>query len=587
MPAFPSSRREGASVSDVSDCASLAASTRELTVAVETPVCAPLTTSTEATTEFFLEREHLDPLERIMCLPVRIHGENRFPPFPVAPALLCSTLARAICAAGISLVDVRLEGSTAAYCTTGSIDPLFPPVFRDFDFVFYLEGDDRADLSRMRSIVLSSLCTFLPESLRMVDEFSLCEAYVAKMFITPPASSPKDDAWSLITLRNEPDNPAIDLKFVQRISRPYQFSVDSLQIILTPSNLTAFSNLVFPAASVGPIDPPARTQVRTSCPGITVHNVLEHIAQKVIHVDHPRDMYTVFGGGLLKYCSLLTRGYKLDNPSMESELENAMAARFQINFPFTECSRHGMSTLIARVLSFIHTHIPSMHEIAAFLINLSGIFVGLERKEDRQISQALYQLAVSWPYLGPFVESQLSAPLYFHVPKRVLVNKTWGNINRQRRHSKHYPVMDSAMEALPAPGPSNNLVAAPVSSTRDDKQPAVPLLCLPTSSNDLTCPHKNLAACTSSPDSGDETASEGSESSSMSLSTASISSLPVDGQEKPRRPRQSNSNRLERRSSSPILPSRTLTQHQKTLKPDARPLARDLTNLDHALYQRT
>lgn len=52
--------------------------------------------------------------------------------------------------------------------------------------------------------------------------------------------------------------------------------------------------------------------------------------EKLIDTRRPEE---IRGGGLLKYCHLLTRGYKAARPNKCRQLERYMCSRFFIDFP--------------------------------------------------------------------------------------------------------------------------------------------------------------------------------------------------------------------------------------------------------------
>ena len=80
----------------------------------------------------------------------------------------------------------------------------------------------------MKQAVLDSLLDLLPEqtSKKRMSSCTLKEAYVSKMVKVNDS-----DRWSLIALGNNKTN-SVELKFVDRMKRKFEFSVDSFHIML-------------------------------------------------------------------------------------------------------------------------------------------------------------------------------------------------------------------------------------------------------------------------------------------------------------------------------------------------------------------
>jgi hypothetical protein len=78
-----------------------------------------------------------------------------------------------------------------------------------------------------------------------------------KMFISPASDS--NEKWALFAIGGAPAPGlacAIDIKFVQTLRRPYQFSVDSFQIILDMDQLAPALCPAAAATAACPMLPP-------------------------------------------------------------------------------------------------------------------------------------------------------------------------------------------------------------------------------------------------------------------------------------------------------------------------------------------
>lgn len=132
------------------------------------------------------------------------------------------------------------------------------------------------------------------------------------------------DRWSLISLGNSRPHRNVELKFVDTMRRQFEFSVDSFQIILD-------SLLLFYECG-GEL--PMSENFYPTVVGESVYGdfqeALYHLHKKLISTRQPEE---IRGGGLLKYCSLLARGYLPAEPRRIRQLERYMCSRFFIDFP--------------------------------------------------------------------------------------------------------------------------------------------------------------------------------------------------------------------------------------------------------------
>jgi hypothetical protein len=138
--------------------------------------------------------------------------------------------------------------------------------------------------------------------------------------------------------------------------RQFEFSVDSFQITLDPlldlENLNAKDDkLRIIAESMFGDFPQA----------------LRHLHKRLIDTRSPEE---IRGGGLLKYCHLMTRGYEATQNCRE--LERYMCSRFFIDFP-------DIATQEFKLRGFLDNHFGNEDEVSACFWglkfrNLCGLF---------------------------------------------------------------------------------------------------------------------------------------------------------------------------------------------------------------------
>eukprot|EP00047_Mylnosiga_fluctuans_P022520 m.121280 g.121280 ORF g.121280 m.121280 type:complete len:595 (+) comp9293_c0_seq2:2302-4086(+) len=242
---------------------------------------------------------------------------------------------------GVSVADVRLNGSAASFVVADS----GTEIYNDLDFLFLIDGHGVDNVHDMLEVIREAFFECLreqvPEESRLAlsGENFLLQGYVHKMFKMPSkfssSSSPTEDVWSLITLNcNERRN--LEYKFVVRLAREYEFSVDSLQISLQSDLL---HRCVHPPSPDVPEAPLLGNIVLMSVfGGGTVEDVLNHLRNRWICTVNPE---TIRGGGLLKYCLLVAQGYRpiYRDPAEVMRLERVMTTRFTIDYS-TESEMH-------------------------------------------------------------------------------------------------------------------------------------------------------------------------------------------------------------------------------------------------------
>ncbi len=143
------------------------------------------------------------------------------------------------------------------------------------------------------------------------------------------------DRWSLISLSNN-SGKNVELKFVDSLRRQFEFSVDSFQIRLD-------SLLLFYECSENPM-------AETFHPSIVGESVygdfnvaLDHLQRKLICTRNPEE---IRGGGLLKYCHLLVRGFCAASESEMKLFERYMCSRFFIDFSDVAEQRHKLESYL-------------------------------------------------------------------------------------------------------------------------------------------------------------------------------------------------------------------------------------------------
>ncbi|KAL3319577.1 Family with sequence similarity 46, member [Cichlidogyrus casuarinus] len=152
--------------------------------------------------------------------------------------------------------------------------------------------------------------------------FSFRESYVYKQF---RMYSHESDCWSLLALgKPTEESKVVELKFVDRMRRQYEFTIDSFQILLN----TLLSFYESKPAKMEINEHWYPTVVAESVAGSYVE-ALNHLNSRLIVTKNPE---TIRGGGLLKYCKLLANGFQIAPCINSFKMEKYMCSRFFIDF---------------------------------------------------------------------------------------------------------------------------------------------------------------------------------------------------------------------------------------------------------------
>ncbi|XP_063244061.1 terminal nucleotidyltransferase 5C isoform X2 [Bacillus rossius redtenbacheri] len=270
-----------------------------------------------------LSYEQARRLNDVMDEVVSIHGRGNFPTLEVRLRDLVTAVRAKLEAepasggAGMRVRDIRLNGGAASHVLATSETP---QTYNDLDLIFGVELSGARNFDRVKGAVLASLFDLLPEgvSRKRITSCSMKEAYVGKMVKV----NHDGDRWSLISLGNSRGHRNVELKFVDSMRRQFEFSVDSFQIVLD-------SLLLFYECSELPIGENFYPTVVGESVYGDFQEALYHLHKKLIATRHPEE---IRGGGLLKYCYLLVKGYRAAQPDRIKNLERYMCSRFFIDF---------------------------------------------------------------------------------------------------------------------------------------------------------------------------------------------------------------------------------------------------------------
>lgn len=277
----------------------------------------------------------LQKLQKVLCEPIEIRPSNNFPALNISPATLMKVVKKRLVEKSIKIRDIRMNGSAASHCLCNDQEGCSQIHFNDIDLIFGVSIERDSDFHVIKDEVLTSLLDFFPEGVtkKNISCLLLEETYVKKMVLV----SNGDNKWSLISLGDQnTNNTSIELKFVSKIKRAFEFTVDSFQIQLDSY-----------------LDEEEDRDI-SSCKSVQAFSVygnfeeaLHHLNNRLIHTEAPEE---IRGGGLLKYCTLLVNGFVPADGETMHRLEPYMCSRFFIDFPTNEAQYFKVHKYIMRFL---------------------------------------------------------------------------------------------------------------------------------------------------------------------------------------------------------------------------------------------
>uniref|UniRef100_M3ZRJ7 polynucleotide adenylyltransferase n=1 Tax=Xiphophorus maculatus TaxID=8083 RepID=M3ZRJ7_XIPMA len=281
-----------------------------------------------------LNSEQVEVLHQVLSEVVPIHGRGNFPTLELRPRDIIIAVRARLQKQGITVRDVRLNGSTASHVLVRDNGTSY----KDLDIIFGVELPSQEEFQVIKESVLGCLLDCLPVGVNRerISSATMKEAYVQKMVKV----FNEHDRWSLISLSNN-SGKNLELKFVSALRRQFEFSVDSFQIILDrllesymqqdQSDKTDLSEhfIVLAESMYGDFEA-----------------AMDHLRYRLIATRNPEE---IRGGGLLKYSNLLVRDYRPASETQIKTLERYMCSRFFIDFPDVQEQQR-------KILSYLKNH---------------------------------------------------------------------------------------------------------------------------------------------------------------------------------------------------------------------------------------
>ncbi|GLD61935.1 flocculation protein FLO11-like protein, partial [Lates japonicus] len=153
-----------------------------------------------------LNAEQVEVLHQVLSEVVPIHGRGNFPTLELRPRDIIIAVRARLQKQGITVRDVRLNGSTASHVLVRDNGTSY----KDLDIIFGVELPSQEEFQVIKESVLGCLLDCLPAGVNRerISSATMKEAYVQKMVKV----FNEHDRWSLISLSNN-SGKNLELKF--------------------------------------------------------------------------------------------------------------------------------------------------------------------------------------------------------------------------------------------------------------------------------------------------------------------------------------------------------------------------------------
>ncbi|CAI4230095.1 unnamed protein product [Auanema sp. JU1783] len=336
-----------------------------------------------------LTQNQIDRLRSVLSEKVEIHGRGNFPTISTPLISIVKHLKHRLCLAGVSPLHVKVNGGAASYVVSQH-----DFTFSDLDLIFDMKSSTQGSFDQVRSAVFATIADLMPGTANKakIDVDILKDVYMRKMVKV----CNDDDRWSLFSLNND-FGRCIELKFVERMKRQFEFSVDSFQITLD-TLIDHFDDL-------------KAVPVNVESKYGDIRQALTHLHERLIDTRRPEE---IRGGGLLKYCHLLLRGYRAAHPNKCCQLEKYMCSRFFIDFPDVSAQEQKLRNYLD---NHFGSHDPNKYDFLMLLHRIiqesTVCLMVLDRRMTLgMIDQLAFQVSLN-ALGGPAMEG--------HTPKSTLV----------------------------------------------------------------------------------------------------------------------------------------------------------------------
>ncbi|ESN95882.1 hypothetical protein HELRODRAFT_185949 [Helobdella robusta] len=310
-----------------------------------------------------LNYDQINRLDQIIGSTFDVHGHSGlgYPNLSIKAKELIVAVRDKLVESGFHLKDIRVNGSVALTVVGGDRCQ----IYNDLDVLFNLSPthepgenprNDRVRFENIRRCALETLFRFLPEDLIQANPSlnteNLSDGYVQKWV---KIQNGNVDSWALFGLRNE-NGRNIELKFVDKMRRKFEFSIDSFQLVIDDylkcKDLFSDSTMM-------------RPKIFPTVPIESVYGDYEaakkHLEMKLIVTRNPEE---IRGGGLLKYCLLQSCGYQDEDLEQMRAVKKYMCSRFFIDFPEVEKQK-------TQLESYLQNHFNTReHMKSPFLLNV-------------------------------------------------------------------------------------------------------------------------------------------------------------------------------------------------------------------------
>ncbi|GMT00916.1 hypothetical protein PENTCL1PPCAC_23090, partial [Pristionchus entomophagus] len=279
-----------------------------------------------------LNKPQMERLSQLLNENIEIDGAGNFPEIILPLRHFVVALKRQLVSSGLSPLSIKINGGAAT-----AIAASREFAYSDIDLIISADFGEEDSFNKAREALLAVVLDQMPSSTikSRISAETLTDVYVKKMI---KVSGQSGDKWSLFSFNNNLGR-CLEIKFVDSMQRQYEFSVDSFQVLLDPL-----------------LEDPEKPYALLTSAFRDVDEALIHLEDRLIKTVDPEK---IRGGGLLKYCQLLIKGFKAADPEECHQMEKYMCSRFFIDFP-------DLPSQETKLRSYMDSHFAN-HESASSL----------------------------------------------------------------------------------------------------------------------------------------------------------------------------------------------------------------------------
>jgi hypothetical protein len=132
----------------------------------------------------------------------------------------------------------------------------------------------------------------------------------------------------------------------------------------------------------------------------SLSDAIEHANSLLIYTQKELSVSLLHGGGLLKYATYVSRGFRVSEHLNVKKLENAMLVRFEMDYPDHEVEpRNNIPMSQHRLMQYYYTHCRTVEEQLSFFETLLAILKRGDKQNGQLFGMSQYMIGYLRQYM--------------------------------------------------------------------------------------------------------------------------------------------------------------------------------------------